>query len=949
MRKVFPLFIMLLTVPAFAESKKPITHADYDIWNNATGMTLSPDGNTTAYYKIPPKGDLQLIIRDILSGKLERITMGQSSFSAALVRIIGSLQFNPDSTKLIFTLNPKQDELDKAKKAKKKLPKPTIAIYDLKQNKIVHQIDDVKSYRVAGTKAGVLLLTRSTKKPGTTPQMSRLIAAVAGNMVQPKPTTGTDLVIRNLANDKERTLKDVSSFTPTDDDEEVLFVVEDKDKAKNGVFITKLIGEAKPRPILKGEGTYAKLSWDEDETQLAFFQTIKGKSKTDAATHRLFHWKRNDKMPAQEVVGPKTTGFAKEMVLTDNSSPRFTRDGLKLLFNLIDQDDAKPSSEKKKPDAKDVVVLDLWHWQDEDIQPKQKVRSRRTSKPTYEAIHFLDTGESRQLTTDEDVRVTVPGYGDWALSVTDKPYRAMPWRYPTPRDYQLLDIRTGKTKELLLAHDSGVYTINGDHFVHFDGRDWYSTSTKTGKRINLTAKLKEKFFDEEFDTPSTRSSYGIDGWTKDRKAVLISDRFDIWKFPLDGSKPTNLTQIGREKKLRFSITGVEEDFETNAIDLNEPMLLAVTNEVTRDEGFYRYLPKHTPKLLMMSGRNYGRPTISDDGSRYIFTAQTFYDYPDYYVSDKDFSEMKRVTDINPKIRDFNWGKAEVVHYTSADGVPLSGILIKPEDFDSSKRYPMMVYIYERLSDRVHRFVLPKAGTSINPTYYASNGYVVFMPDIAYTTGVPGQSAMKCVLPAIQAIVNQGFINNKAIGIQGHSWGGYQIAYMVTQTDRFAAASAGAPVSNMTSAYGGIRWGSGMSRQFQYERTQSRIGKTLWQAPLKYIENSPVFHADRVHTPLMMLHNDQDDAVPWYQGIEMFMAMRRLGKEVYLFNYNGEPHGLRKKQNQQDYTLRMQQFFDYHLKGKPMPEWMKSGIKYEDRIEEKEQWKKLFEAAKTEKR
>jgi dipeptidyl aminopeptidase/acylaminoacyl peptidase len=243
---------------------------------------------------------------------------------------------------------------------------------------------------------------------------------------------------------------------------------------------------------------------------------------------------------------------------------------------------------------------------------------------------------------------------------------------------------------------------------------------------------------------------------------------------------------------------------------------------------------------------------------------------------------------------------------------------------------MIVYIYEKLSQNLHQFVNPAPGTSINPAYYASNGYVVLMPDIVYTVGQPGQSALKCVLPAIQAVVDQGFVDDKAIGIQGHSWGGYQIAYMITQTQRFKAAAAGAPVANMTSAYDGIRWGTGLPRQFQYERTQSRIGGSLWEFPSRFIENSPVFQADRVKTPLLMLHNDQDDAVPWYQGIEYYLALRRLGKEVYLFNYVGEPHGLRKRANQRDYTVRMQQFFDHYLRGAPRPAWMEYGIPYRQR-------------------
>ena len=272
--------------------------------------------------------------------------------------------------------------------------------------------------------------------------------------------------------------------------------------------------------------------------------------------------------------------------------------------------------------------------------------------------------------------------------------------------------------------------------------------------------------------------------------------------------------------------------------------------------------------------------------------------------------------------------SELVRFRSSNGDRLDAVLFKPADFDPKKKYPLIVYIYERLSQRVHSFTDPRPGHSINISQYVSNGYLVLTPDIAYRIGYPGESAMNCVLPAIDTVVERGFVDEKAIGIQGHSWGGYQIAYMLTRTNRFKAASAGAPVANMISAYDGIRWGSGLPRQFQYERGQSRIGGSPWQMPLRFIENSPIFTADRVTTPLLMIHNDGDDAVPWYQGVEYFLALRRLGKaEVYLFNYNGEPHGLRQRANQKDYTRRLQNFFDHHLKGAPKADWMERGIPF----------------------
>jgi dipeptidyl aminopeptidase/acylaminoacyl peptidase len=412
--------------------------------------------------------------------------------------------------------------------------------------------------------------------------------------------------------------------------------------------------------------------------------------------------------------------------------------------------------------------------------------------------------------------------------------------------------------------------------------------------------------------------------------VLVYDRYDIWLIAPDGSGVKNLTHgMGRKDKIQFRL--VRLDPSEKALDPGAPLLLRAENEVTRDTGFYRaHIEGPAPEKLIMAAKRFNAPTKAKDADVLLLTASTFSEFPDLLVTNGNFSRLKKVSDANPQKSQLLWGNAELVSFKNVDGVPLRGILIKPENFDPNKKYPMIVYIYEKLSQNLHQFVDPKPGTSINQSYYASNGYLVFMPDIVYTIGYPGQSALKCVLPGIQSIVDRGFVDEGAIGIQGHSWGGYQIAYMITQTNRFKAVAAGAPVANMTSAYSGIRWGTGLPRQFQYERTQSRIGGSLWEYPMRFVENSPVFMADRVKTPLLMLHNDQDDAVPWYQGIEYFLALRRLGKEVYLFNYNGEPHGLRKRANQKDYTVRMQQFFDHYLKGAPRPEWMERGIPYLER-------------------
>ena len=238
----------------------------------------------------------------------------------------------------------------------------------------------------------------------------------------------------------------------------------------------------------------------------------------------------------------------------------------------------------------------------------------------------------------------------------------------------------------------------------------------------------------------------------------------------------------------------------------------------------------------------------------------------------------------------------------------------------------MIYFYETYSENLYKnIIVQPSWSTVNLIFYASRGYIVFVPDIVYTPGMPGQSAYNCIVSGAESLTKFPWVDKDNMAIQGQSWGGYQVAWLITRTNMFKAAGAGAPVSNMTSAYGGIRWESGMSRQFQYEQTQSRIGRDLWNGLELYLENSALFRLPNVQTPVLIMHNDNDGAVPWYQGIEMFMGLRRLGKPAWLLEYNNEAHNLRERRNRKDLTIRLQQFFDHYLKGAPEPAWMRDGV------------------------
>ncbi|HEY6063435.1 MAG TPA: prolyl oligopeptidase family serine peptidase, partial [Chitinophagaceae bacterium] len=282
--------------------------------------------------------------------------------------------------------------------------------------------------------------------------------------------------------------------------------------------------------------------------------------------------------------------------------------------------------------------------------------------------------------------------------------------------------------------------------------------------------------------------------------------------------------------------------------------------------------------------------------------------------------------INPQQSNYLWGTAELFKWKAYNGKEATGLVYKPENFDPRKKYPMICYFYEKLSDGLNSYKEPAPiRSAMNVTFFVSRGYIVFMPDIEYKIGYPGQSAYDYIVSGARALVKKSWVDSTNMALQGHSWGGYQAAQLATMTKLFKAVWAGAPVANMTSAYGGIRWESGVSRQWQYEKSQSRIGGTLWEKLPLYMENSPLFHLDKVTAPMVIMANDADGAVPWYQGIELFTGLRRLGKKVWMFNYNGQGHGLTQRQDMKDYQVRMQQFFDWILKGEKPAKWIMEGV------------------------
>ncbi len=890
------VFACLFTVAALG-AKRPLTHADADSWNSGSSTTLSRDGHYLAYAIFPQEGDGQVVLRDLKTGTERREPAGaqppppapdpESEVPPRAPSV--TIAFSHDGKTLVFTTFPTKADTDAAKKAKKKpeeMPKGSLTIVPVAGGEAV-RVAGVRNFQLPETGDGWLAYLKGA-------------ATGAG-----------ELVVRNLVTGAESSTVAVTEYTFAKDGKTLVYA------AESGVY--QLAPGAEAKAILAGKGKAQKLTWDKPQSRLAF---LSDRDDTAAKTPKLkvYAWDRN----AAEAVAVVESAPAGYVISGNGTAPLlFPKEGQRLFYSLGVPPIGPVSAGTTIPE--DKASFDLWHYKDDYVQPIQKVKAAADRNRTFRAAYDFSTKTARQLADPRMADLTPSVNGEWALGGDDREYREENDYSDRTRDTYLVNTANGERHLVAKKHTGGVtWSPDGKYGMRFDGKEWQSISVPFGRVTNLTASINVRFRNEEHDSPSVPNPYGLGGWTKDGRA-LIYDRFDIWSVAPDGSGAVNLTQ-GAGRKDGIVLRTVRLDTEQETFDLTQPLLLKAENEKTREQGFYR-LEKGSLRRLTMSAREYGTPIKAKDADVVVLTSGSFSEFPDLHVTDVSMKDFRKVSDVNPQKADLLWGSAELVHYVNQDGVKLDATLYKPENFDPAMKYPMIVYIYERLSQQLNRFVDPRPSNVINISYYVSNGYLVLTPDIAYTEGYPGQSALKCVLPAIQEVVKQGAVNENAIGIQGHSWGGYQIAYMVTQTNRFKAAAAGAPVANMTSAYDGIRWGTGLPRQFQYEKTQSRIGGSLWQYPMRFIENSPLFQADRIRTPLLMIHNDADDAVPWYQGIEMYLAMRRLGKEAYMFSYNGEPHNLRRRPNQKDYSMRMQQYFDYYLKGAPKPEWMTKGISY----------------------
>lgn len=981
------ILLLLLLLPLFSISqKKPLDHSVYDSWESIGERYISNDGKIVVYTINVQEGDSRLIIQETSGKILQTIPRGYNaaiSYNTAFVVCKIKPTFKqtrdakiakkkpedmPKDSLAIFHISTnKLEKIERVKSYKlpqengnwlaylleKKLPQTNIKpnpdsatqIKELTRQteKLQQQLDSLKTKLNNALTNGIATLLPQTENKAATPKKEDDIEE------------GTELVLRNLATRKEETIRLVQEYLFSKSGN--AFVVETTKRNGNSKLQSIIQHTWLPSmhidTLLKGFKDAKGFVFDEDGYELAFmasFDTSKNEQK-NYSVYRAFNVFDAVTPFTIDEINTKKYTLQKDWRINENATLSFSKNGDRLFFGtsplLPIKDTTLPEFER--------VNVDVWHYNDDDLMSVQLKQLDANTKRSYTAIYDIEQNKVLQLGNEnlEVVLTTKEGDGKYFYAVSDSGKRVQQqWQGYTNKDVFVLNSFTGESKLIEKNVRVNIYpSYTGKYLLMYneDKKQYSCYNAETGTTTVVAKDIPFPLYEEENDVPDAPNNYGVVKWMEEDLFVFIYDRYNMWMVDPNGKEKSVCFDYGRKDKIQSRY--VTLDFEEKFFKWGQSMTFRLYNETSKSTSYINY---QNALMLNKSGKpvpfylfpNELSTTFSSiqkakKANVYIFNKESYKSSQNIYSSvNADTAKVldlkgnivryeirgNSLTVINPQQSNYLWGTSELFTWKAYTGKLTEGILYKPENFDSTKKYPMIVYFYERNNQTLHNYRSPSpTASALNIPYFVSNGYVVFVPDIWYTTGNPGKNAYDYIVSGTRALIKKGFIDSTKIGLQGQSWGGYQTTYLITQTNLYKAAWAGAPVGNMFSAYGGIRWGSGFNRQMQYEHGQSRIGATPWQKPELYIKNSPLFHLPKVTTPLVIMHNDADDAVPWYQGIELFTAMRRLNKKVWMLNYNGEAHNLMERKNRKDIQQKQVEYFDWLLKDAPPAKWISEGV------------------------
>lgn len=889
------LFLILVSANGYLNAqesqqpgKKILTLEDYPLWKRIESASISPDGNWITFGYRPDDGDATLYVKSLASETIHEIPNAKQPV------------FSEDSGWVAYLIDLPKEKAETLRKENK----PVLSKAEL------FNLDTGDKFTVDGAASFVFS------------ENSRSYAVKKVKADRAAKHSGTDLILRDLVSGAVVNIGNVGEFGFNKKGTHLAFTVDADSQAGNGVLLRHL-EEGTIEVLDSGEADYSQLTWNKMGTSLA---VLKGTENEEFVRkdNILFIYTgiggKEREFKSYNPVDDDT--FPENFVICELGNLNWSEDGSKVFLGIKEQE------KKEEPSKEKVANVDVWHWKDEQIQSVQMRRASRDRNFTYSSVFHLKSGRFVRLADEAMDSVNAPGNGNWGLGRDEKPYILQ------------LDLSGGKADYYRVNTASGVKALidkkigralgqspDGRYFLYSKDSELWVCTMEDGKKVHLTNGQPGFFVNEEDDHQyDEKPVYRPAGWTKDGKAVIISHKFDLYLVTLDGKTVDNMIQgTGEKEEIRFGY--VRLDPEEQFIDTSQPLLLSTFGEWTKKSGFYSLKVGQAPKALVFEEKSFGRPQKAKNAEKLIFTRQTFVEFPDYYVSDMDFRDPVKVTDANPQQAEYAWGRRILIDYHSTLGTKLQATLTLPAGYEEGKRYPMLVYFYEKMSQRHHQYSMPVYDDRPHMSTYASNGYLVLMPDIVYANGTPGSNFMECVIPAVEKTIELGYADADHIGLQGHSWGGYQSSFAVTQTDIFACVVTGAPLTNMVSMYNILYKSSGNTNQPLIQFGQGRMGTTPWEDLALYVSQSPVHHADKIKVPFLIMQGTEDGAVDWNQGLEFYTAARRLGKEVILLSYPGEAHHLGNLENQKDFQTRMKQFFDHYLMGKPAPDWMVDGVPF----------------------
>ena len=943
----------------------------YDGWQSITERILSNDGKFLAYSVNPQEGDGVLYLQSVQGDAKMAIPRGYTA------------QFSDNSQYLVLRIKPSFQETRDARVKKKKpdeMPKDTLCYVALNSMKTV-KIPRLKSFKLPDDSGVWLACLLEKSLPDLTPKakaeldsaarLKQLFATADSilriadsirlkgmeakmkgmSVLQPKRDArpaapkapedpieeGTDLLLINMETGKQETYKLVTEYFFNI--KGTSLIIETSKKTGDATVkatVQKLeLNNLSKKTIFQSFNDAKGYRMDEMGKQLAFVAERDSAAKSLQKFYKLYYYK--DGMDTAVMIADNSIkGLPAKQGISENAQISFSKSGKHLFFGTAP---ILPVKDTTLPEFERVSV-DVWHYNDDYLQPQQLRNLEFELRKSFAARYDFDKKEMVSLANPayRNLILTQEGDGSVAYGIADAGKRvAAQWQGFTLNDLIAVDPITGATSLIQKDFKGNVFpSYTGKYLLQYDERKKQYSAYDAEKKatVRVAKDITVPLYDVDNDVPDDPNAYGVMGWLENDAAVFIYDQYDIWQVDPSGVKPSICITGGLGRKNKISYRNIVLDRDEKFIKPGQQFLYGSFNETTKGSG----LQWHTLGTALQPAATYpvrlSSAIKAKDAAVLSFGSETYAHASDIRVvpaTADQFADAKNLPgkslfQPNPQQANYNWGTAELFKWKAYTGKETEGIVYKPEDFDPKKKYPMIVYFYERSSDGLYSYQAPSPTPSrLNIPFFVSRGYIVFVPDIWYKTGYPGQGAYDHILSGTRAVVKQGYVDSTKIGLQGQSWGGYQIVYLITKTNLYAAAWAGAPVANMTSAYGGIRWGSGLNRQFQYEKTQSRIGATLWEKPNLYLENSALFSLPKVKTPLVVMANDADDAVPWYQGIEMFTGLRRLGKPVWMLNYNNEAHNLIERKNRKDIQIREQQFFDYLLKGEKPAKWIAEGV------------------------